>query len=115
MFIVTTCLVAGMNGYAAFMNFSGAESVRAIADRVQVPQSWMVPLGTLLATGAVGLLSGLVIPALGAVAAVGLVLYFICAVIAHLRVGDRGLGGALFFGVLAAGALSINVVCHGYS
>jgi hypothetical protein len=49
----------------------------------------MVPLGTLLASGAVGLLTGFAVPALGTAAAIGLVLYFICAVTAHLRVRDR--------------------------
>lgn len=113
-YIVTTCLAAFVNGYAAVLNFSGAESVKVVADRVRVPQSWMMPLGALLASGAVGLLVGFVVPALGAAAAGGLVLYFICGVIAHLRVGDRQLGGALFFGLLAAAALSTSVVYHGY-
>lgn len=113
-YIAVTCLAAATNGYAAFLSFIGAESVKIIAERVRVPQGWMVPLGTLLASGAIGLVSGFVIPELGAAAAAGLVLYFICAVIAHLRVGDRQLGGALFFGLLAAGALSTNVVYHCY-
>jgi hypothetical protein len=33
------------------------------------------------------------VPALGTAAAIGLVLYFICAVTAHLRVRDRQIGG----------------------
>jgi hypothetical protein len=113
-YIVTTCLAAAMNGYAAVLNFSGAESVKVVADRVRVPQSWMLPLGTLLASGAIGLLAGIAVPVLGTAAAGGLVLYFTCAVIAHLRVGDRRLGGAVFFGLLAAGALSASLVYQGY-
>jgi NAD(P)H-dependent FMN reductase len=53
---------------------------------------------------AVGLLAGFAVPALGTAAAIGLVVYFICAVTAHLRVRDRGIGGAVFFLVLAAAA-----------
>jgi hypothetical protein len=49
---------------------------------------------------------------LGAAAAIGLVLYFICAVTAHLRVGDRHVGGAAFFLLLAAAALITNVAYH---
>ena len=95
-YIVTTCVAAFVNGYAAFLDFSGAESVKVVADRVRVPRGWMVPLGTLLACGAVGLLTGFAVPVLGLAAAIGLVLYFICAVIAHLRVGDRQIGGPVF-------------------
>ena len=88
-YLATTILAALANGYAASLNFVGAESVKVVADRVRVSRGWMVPLGTLLAFGAVGLLTGFVVPALGTAAAIGLVLYFICAVTAHLRVRDR--------------------------
>jgi DoxX-like family len=108
-YLVTTILVALANGYAASLNFVGAESVKVVADRVQVSRVWMVPLGTLLASGAVGLLTGFAVPALGTAAAIGLVVYFICAVTAHLRVGDRQIGGALFFLLLAAAALTADV------
>jgi hypothetical protein len=111
-FMVTTCLAAFVNCYAAFLNFRGAESVKVVADRVRVPRSWMAPLGTLLAFGAVGLLAGFAVPVLGAAAASGLVLYFVCAVTAHLRVGDRQIGGAVIFLLLAAAALSANVAYH---
>ena len=108
-YLVSTVLAALANGYAAALNFVGAESVKVVADRVRVSRGWMVPLGMLLACGAVGLLSGLVVPVLGTVAAVGLVLYFMCAVTAHLRVRDRRLGGAVFFLLLAVAALSADV------
>jgi hypothetical protein len=108
-YVITTILAALANGYAATLNFVGAESVKVVADRVQVSRAWMVPLGTVLGAGAVGLLTGFAVPALGTAAAVGLVLYFICAVTAHLRVRDRGLGGAVFFLLLAAAALTTDV------
>lgn len=111
-YIVTTCVAAFVVGYAAFLNFSGAESVKAVADRVRVPRGWMVPLGAMLACGAVGLLTGFAVPLLGAAAGIGLVLYFICAVSIHLRVGDRRIGGAVFFLLLSATALSTNVAYH---
>lgn len=111
-FVASTVVAALMNGYAAFLNFSGAESVKVVADRVGVPRGWMVPLGGILAAGAVGLLAGLAVPVLGAAAAIGLVLYFICAVTAHLRVGDRQVGAAAFFLLLAAAALITNVAYH---
>jgi hypothetical protein len=108
-YLVTTILAALANGYAASLNFAGAESVKVVADRVRVSRRWMVPFGTLLASGAVGLLTGFAVPGLGTAAAIGLVLYFICAVTAHLRARDRHFGGAVFFLLLAAAALSTDV------
>jgi len=84
--IVITVLAALLYGYAATLNFIGAESVKVVADRVDVSQKWMIPFGALLTSGAVGLALGLIVPALGIAAAIGLVLYFICALSAHIRV-----------------------------
>jgi hypothetical protein len=108
-YLVITILAALVNGYAAALNFAGAESVKVVADRVRVSRGWMVPLGTLLACGAVGLVMGFVVPALGMAAAVGLVLYFISAVTAHVRAGDRRIGGAVFFLLLAVVALTTEL------
>jgi hypothetical protein len=111
-YLVVTILAALANGYAAALNFVGAESVELVADRVQVSRRWMVPLGTVLAAGAVGLLTGFAVPALGIAAAIGLVLYFLCAVAAHVRVRDRQIGGAVFFLLLAAAALTTALAHH---
>jgi SNF family Na+-dependent transporter len=108
-YLASTIAAAVANGYAASLNFVGAESVQVVADRVQVSRRWMVPLGMLLASGAVGLLVGFAVPAVGTAAAIGLVLYFVCAVSAHLRVRDGQIGGAVFFLLLAAAALATDV------
>jgi hypothetical protein len=111
-YLATTGLTALAMGYAACLNFAGAESVKVVADRVQVSRGWMLPLGALLASGAIGLLTGFAVPALGTAAAIGLVLYFICAVTAHLRVRDRQIGGAVFFLLLAVAALITDLAYH---
>ena len=108
-YIVTTLIAALANGYAASMNFAGAESVKVVADRVQVSRKWMIPFGILLASGAAGLLVGFALPALGVAAGIGLVLYFVCAVSAHLRVRDHGIAGAVSFLVLVAAALTADL------
>jgi len=113
-YVVVTMLTALALGYAASLNFVGAESVKEVADRVNVSQRWMVPLGTVLAAGALGLLVGFAIPALGVAAAIGLVLYFICALSAHIRAHDTGLGGAISFLILAAAALVTNLAYHNH-
>jgi len=111
-YLVTTVVAALANGYAASLNFAGAESVKLVAKKVRVSQKWMIPFGALLAAGAGGLLAGLAVPVLGAAAATGLVLYFICALTAHVRVHDRGVGGAVSFLLLAAVTLAATLAYH---
>jgi hypothetical protein len=113
-YIVITVVAALANGYAASLNFAGAESVKVVADKVQVSQRWMVPLGLLLASGALGLLLGFAVPALGTAAAIGLALYFVCALSAHVRVGDTGVGGAISFLVMAVAALVAGIGYHNH-
>jgi DoxX-like family len=110
-YLGVTILAALANGYAASLNFVGAESVKVVADRVHVSRKWMLPFGTLLASGAIGLLVGFAVPALGTAAAIGLVLYFVCAISTHLRARDTRVGGAIFFLLLAVGAL---ITAFGY-
>ena len=112
LYITVTVVAALANGYAATLNVAGAESVKLVSDRVRVSQKWMLPFGILLAAGAGGLLAGFVVPVLGAAAATGLVLYFVCALGAHIRVHDRGVGGAVGFLGLAVAALASTVAYH---
>jgi hypothetical protein len=113
-YIAITILAALANSYAASLNFAGAESVKAVADHVRVSQKWMIPFGILLASGALGLLLGFAFPLLGTAAAIGLVVYFICAVSAHARVGDPHVAGAVIFLVLAVGALVAGLGEHNH-
>ena len=69
----------------------------------------MIPFGILLASGALGLLLGFAVPALGTAAGIGLIVYFICAVSAHIRVRDSGIAGAVSFLVVAAAALTLDI------
>jgi hypothetical protein len=104
-YVLVVLLAAVANGCAAGLNFAAAESVVAVADRLQLPRKCTIPFGTLLAAGAVGLLSGFAVPVLGKAAASGLILYFVCALAAHIRAGDRKVGGAITFLVIAVAAL----------
>ena len=111
-YVAITIVVALANSYAATLNFVGAESVKVVADKVRIPQKWMIPFGILQTCGAVGLLVGFALPALGAAAAIGLVIFFICAVSAHIRVRDRKVAGAVSFLVMAVAALVVNLGYH---
>ena len=84
-YVTITILWAAWVGLCAVAVFSRARwIVRPMTD-YGVPSSWWPWLGAAKATGAAGLLIGLFIPAIGAVAMTGLVLYFIGAVATVLR------------------------------
>jgi hypothetical protein len=72
----------------------------------------MLPfLATCLIAGGLGLLIGVWYPPLGIAAAVGLVIYFVGALIAHLRKGDvKGLPAPTLFLILAAIAFSTRIL-----
>lgn len=83
---VVTVITAIVTAAVAIPDFIPAGFVLANSAKVHVPRSWLPMLGTMKFAGAIGLLAGLVgPPAIGIAAAAGLVLYFIGAVIAHLR------------------------------
>ncbi|GGN51846.1 hypothetical protein FHR83_009254 [Actinoplanes campanulatus] len=97
-YIVLTAVAALFNGSAATFYLIGHEYPKAQADMKRIPRTYVPVLGSLLAAGTAGLLTGFAVPGIGLLAAVGLVLYFSGALIAHLRVGSRNLiGWAVFF------------------
>jgi DoxX-like family len=88
LYVVVTVITAIVTAAVAIPDFIPAGFVLANSAKVQVPRSWLPMLGALKLAGAIGLLVGVVgPPAIGIAAATGLVLYFIGAVIAHLRAG----------------------------
>ncbi|GAA1550089.1 DoxX family protein [Brevibacterium picturae] len=105
---LTMITAAGM-ATGAWMNFVHHPIPVAAAKQVGIPQTWALPLGGLLAAGALGLLAGFVIPPLGVAAAIGLVLYFVGAVIAHLRIGDFHLAPATVFLTLTIATLTATL------
>ena len=97
-YVTVTVVAALFNGTAAATYLLGHGYPRSQLDMKRMSHRWMPVLGTLLAAGSLGLLAGFAVPVLGTLAALGLVLYFIGALVAHLRVGSRDLvGWAVFF------------------
>jgi uncharacterized membrane protein YphA (DoxX/SURF4 family) len=107
--------------FAAMVAFSGIGKIRrdpkilhVIHEVVGVPLKYFSLLAACELAGAVGLVLGIWWPAMGVAAGVGLVLYFVAATVAHLRVGDvKGVGPAAFMLVLAAGALALRILTRG--
>jgi len=86
LYVVVTVITAIVTAAVAIPDFIPAGFVLANSAKVHVPRSWLPMLGSAKLAGAGGLLVGLVgPPAIGIAAATGLVLFFIGAVIAHLR------------------------------
>lgn len=113
-YITITSVTAAALFYAAYMNFSGHPTVVAVAARVRVPTRMMAPFGTLQLAGGAGLLAGFAVPALGTAAAIGVVLFFVSAVGAHVRVGDRAIAPPSAFLALATASLVLGLTEHGW-
>jgi hypothetical protein len=112
-YVTVTVVASVVTGIAAVTYLIGHEYPKAQADLKRVPRSWVPVLGALLAAGSLGLVGGFAVPPLGMLAAAGLVLYFVGALIAHLRVGSRQLvGWGVFFSITLA-ALAVNLAYHG--
>jgi hypothetical protein len=109
-YVAIAVVAAAMNVWAASLDFRTAESAVANAAKVEVPPSWLLPLGALKVAGAVGLIAGIAVPLIGAAAAIGLVLFFVCAIFAHLRVSwYSALPFPLAFLLLAVVALILRL------
>jgi DoxX-like family len=86
LYVVVAVTTAIITGAIAIADFIPAGFVLANSAKVHLPRSWLPVLGTLKLAGAIGLPVGLVgPPAIGLAAAIGLVLYFLGALIAHVR------------------------------
>ncbi|MEV4413059.1 DoxX family protein [Catellatospora sp. NPDC049609] len=83
--IVVTVLAALWVGFSSISLFRRADFVTAPLVGYGVPRSWWPWLAAAKGAGAVGLLAGLLVPAVGTLAAIGLILYFTGAVITVLR------------------------------
>jgi len=111
-YVTVTIVASVVNGIAAVTYLIGHDYPKAQADLKRVPRSWVPVLGAMLAAGSSGLLVGFAVPLLGTLAAAGLVLYFLGALVAHLRVGSRRLVGWAVFFATAVAALTVNLSYH---
>jgi hypothetical protein len=98
----TAVAANGFSGIAALLHFKPILPGMAKAG---VPESWLTfPIGTAKTAGALGLGAGLFgVRPIGVAAAIGLMLFFFCALYTHVRARDYG---AQF--VLANGFLALN-------
>ena len=104
-YVAVTVLAAAANAFSAALDFIRYKQILVNMAKVGVSESWITILGILKAAGALGLLIGIGVPLIGIAAAVGLVLFFVAAIITHLRARDYSFGLAVVFLLLAVAAL----------
>ncbi|WP_300006936.1 DoxX family protein [Pseudonocardia sp.] len=109
--IVLSVLLALVFLVAGSAKLAGHGLMLASADHLGFPRTAYRLIGVADVAGAAGLALGVWIPALGIAAAAGLVLLTICAVVVHLRAGDRAkdYSPPAVLGVLAGVTLALHL------
>jgi hypothetical protein len=115
-YLIITVVAAAANIYAAANDFIRPRWLLGNMSQLGVPESWLPLLGTLKAAGALGLLVGIEVPLVGVLAAAGLTLFFIGALITHIRAHDHSLGNGVpvMFLVLVVAALVVGIYGQGH-
>jgi hypothetical protein len=108
-YVLVSLLAAAALTFSATADFLRYEKVLASMTRAGVPESWLTALGVLKALGAAGLVIGTLLPAIGIAAAAGVVLFFVGAVITHVRARWYSFGFPMAYLVLAAGSLGLGL------
>lgn len=112
-YVAVTVLAIAANAFSGVAALVHFKPILPGMVKAGVPESWLTfPIGTLKTAGAVGLLLGLVaVPLIGTAAAIGLVLFFVCAIYTHVRASDHSLqfGLAIGFLALATAALALGL------
>ncbi|MFI6757725.1 DoxX family protein [Micromonospora sp. NPDC050417] len=110
-YIVLAILLSVMLLGSAQGKLTKNEKVVQGLSAANVPQSWYPPLAVIEIIGAAGLIIGIFFSPLGVAAAVGVTLYFVGAVIAHLRAGDtKGASAPAMILLIAVAALVVRVL-----
>jgi len=83
------------------MKLIRAPRIVSLMAAVDVTPPQLTVLGALQVASTIGLVAGIWFPPLAIAAAIGLVLYFTGAIVAHVRAGDSAMQGAIAFLALA--------------
>jgi hypothetical protein len=112
-YVAVTVVLAIALALSATVYIARLKRVVATMHRLGVPESWPPALGALNAAGALGLLVGLGVPAIGTAAAGAVVLYFVGAILAHVRArafaAGEGFPLAVGFLLLAVADLALRL------
>jgi DoxX-like family len=104
-YVAVTLIAIALNGFSGIAALVHFKPILPGMAKAGVPLSWLTfPIGTAKTAGALGLAAGLAFRPLGVAAAIGLVLFFVCAIYTHIRASDYS---PQFY--LANGFLALNV------
>jgi DoxX-like protein len=104
-YLAVTLIAIALNGFSGIAALVHFKPILPGMAKAGVPLSWQTfPIGTAKTAGALGLAAGLAFRPLGVAAAIGLVLFFVCAIYTHIRASDYS---PQFY--LANGFLALNV------
>lgn len=106
--IVSVLLALALVGSAAGKLTKNPKIVESMT-KLNVPATLVPKLALLEIAGAVGLLVGLAVPALGAAAAIGVILYFAGAIVYHVRAKDKALAPPAVLMLVAVAALVLRL------
>jgi DoxX-like family len=87
--LIVEGLLALFLAYAVYLNFSSAPMLMKQYTALRLPRWYTLLAGVLLSIGAIALLVGLVIPAIGALATLWMVAYFVVATLTHVVRKDK--------------------------
>jgi uncharacterized membrane protein YphA (DoxX/SURF4 family) len=114
MFVATLIVSILLAVVVAFSGYAKLKKTPQIVDtmaQVGVPAAKIPLLAYLEIAGAIGLIVGLFWWPIGVAAAIGVVLYFVGAVVAHVRVEDmKGIGPSAVLLVLSIAALVLRLL-----
>jgi DoxX-like family len=110
-YVVLASVAIAANGFSGIAAIAHFKPIMPGMAAVGVPESWLVfPIGVAKVAGAAGLLLGLVgVPLIGSAAAIGLILYFVCAIYTHIRAADYSPQFFLANGFLALAVATLTV------
>ncbi|MEV0296958.1 DoxX family protein [Nocardia sp. NPDC050710] len=111
--LILSVLLAVAMLHSGVMKFVRPAWLRKFAEAVHLTTAQLTVLGSLQIAATAGLIWGIWFPPFAIAAAIGLVLYFGGAIVAHIRSGDRNLLGAgvfLAFSIATSVVLVLNVL-----
>lgn len=106
---VVSCLLAALLVMSAAAKFAATPAFVAGMAKVGVSADQLRPLAVIEVAGAVGLVAGLFWPPIGVAAAVGVILYFVGALIFHYRARDTAVVAPSALLLLGVAALALGV------
>lgn len=111
-FLVITVLLAAMVLFSGFGKLrKDPQIVKVVHETVGVPMKYFPFLAACEIAGGVGLVLGIWWWPLGVAAGIGLLLYFLGAVLSHVRVSDiKGIGPATALLTLSVAALCLRLL-----